>query len=253
MSCGAPVAPEPSDSPAPAAPATPAKALPVVPVPSTEEVQYTITGMPILAPSDDVGEPAPTEEKRKSADAAPAEAPALVVESPPPPAAANGLTSKIDDTNLTGKTISPYAGRQKRKSRLPVLEILMTVLLLGGAVAAVWMLRSSLPAKRPQPASDVAVTISPATAKVVAGKAVDFAATVSGTDNVEVIWSIQEGDTAGRVVSRGAKAEAGKVASVVVYIAPGSPGTYHLVATSKDDPQKSATAEIKVTKAAGRH
>jgi chitinase len=83
---------------------------------------------------------------------------------------------------------------------------------------------------------------------VVAGKAFDFSATVSGTDDTQVIWTVQEGDAGGRVVTRRAKAEGGTLSSRVVYIAPRTPGTYHLLATSKAEPRKSASAEATVTK-----
>jgi chitinase len=49
-------------------------------------------------------------------------------------------------------------------------------------------------------------------------------------------------------VNRGAKADGGTVSSLAVYIAPRTPGTYHLLATSKADPQESASAEVTVTK-----
>jgi hypothetical protein len=135
---------------------------------------------------------------------------------------------------------------RRKKSRLPVLEILVIILLIVGAGAAVWMLRSSLPAKRTAVPANVAVTLLPATARVAPGHSLDFAATVSGTDDLEVDWSVQEGDAGGRVVPRGAKASGGQVASLAVYIAPDSPGTYHLVATSRADPQQSAAAGITV-------
>jgi hypothetical protein len=136
---------------------------------------------------------------------------------------------------------------RRKKVRLPVLEILVAILLLGGAGFAVWMLRSSLPGKSLVPASSVEVTISPSSAEVVAGNGFDFSASVTGTDDAEVTWSVQEGDVGGRVVTRGAKASTGKVSLLAVYIAPSSPGTYHLLATSKADPRKSASAEITVT------
>ncbi len=140
----------------------------------------------------------------------------------------------------------------RRKSRLPVLEILVAVLLIGGAAVAIWILHSSMPAKSAAApaASTVAITISPESAEVAAGKAFDFAATVSGTDDARVTWTVQEGDEGGRVVTHGAKAEGGTVSSMAVYVAPHKPGTYHLLAASDADPQKSAQAEITVTKAA---
>jgi len=135
----------------------------------------------------------------------------------------------------------------RRTSRVPVLEILVIVLLLAGAGTAVWILRSSLPGRDAAAASSVVVTITPESAQVVAGKALDFSASVSGTKDAEVIWTVQEGDDGGRVVARGAKAKGGKVSSQAVYIAPSAPGTYHLLATSKADPQQSASAEVTVT------
>ena len=156
------------------------------------------------------------------------------------------LTSKTTASDSTGKT-NRSTGRTRR-SRLPMLEILVIVLLLAGAGTAVWMLHSSLPSKTGSAPLSVVVTIVPASAKVAAGKAYDFSATVSGKDETQVVWTVQEGDTGGRVVTRGAKAEAGTVSSLAVYIAPRTPGTYHLLATSKADPRESASAEITVTK-----
>lgn len=144
--------------------------------------------------------------------------------------------------------IEPEEPKARRgKSRLPVLEILVAVLLLSGAGFAIWMLRSSLPGKTLTPASNVEVTISPESAQVKAGNGFDFAATVSGTDDAEVTWTVQEGDDAGRVVPRGAKAGDAGVSQLAVYISPKTPGTYHLIATSKADARKSASAEITVT------
>jgi hypothetical protein len=91
------------------------------------------------------------------------------------------------------------------------------------------------------------VAISPARAKVVAGHAYDLAATVTGTDNYNVEWTIDEGDSGGRIVPRGAKAKDGGVSSLAVYMAPKTPGTYHVAATSKADPAKSASVTITVT------
>ncbi|MFZ0794506.1 MAG: hypothetical protein WAM65_12075 [Candidatus Korobacteraceae bacterium] len=169
--------------------------------------------------------------------------------------AETNLTSKTEEANLTVKAAAsdgtsktnPAAGVIPR-SRPPVLEILVIVLLLAGAATAVWILRSSIPDKPAAKPSSVVVTISPESAEVVAGKAFDFSATVSGTDDTEVIWTVEEGDGGGRIVSRGAKAKDGTVSSLAVYVAPSTPGTYHLVATSEADPQQSASAEATVTR-----
>jgi len=137
--------------------------------------------------------------------------------------------------------------RVRKRRGLSVVEIVVAVILLAGAAMAVWMLRTSLPSKNSTAALVVEITISPARAKVLAGHGCDFAATVSGTDNYNVDWSIDEGDAGGRIVPRGAKANSGAVSSLAVYMAPKTPGTYHLTATSKADSAKSASATITVT------
>jgi len=165
-------------------------------------------------------------------------------------------TSKAEETILSGKSAAsdvtskkdPSSGVIQQRSRPPVLEILVIVLLLAGAGMAVWILCSSLPDKPAAKPSSVVVTISPETAEVVAGKAFDFSATVSGTDDSEVIWTVQEGEAGGRIVTRAAKAKGGTGSSLAVYIAPTTPGTYHLLATSEADPLQSASAEATVTK-----
>jgi hypothetical protein len=189
-------------------------------------------------------EPAPTAEERRPAeveqhnqdDGWPVgvrRLPTAYDHVPPPPTAYDRLPR-------------PIAKKPQPKARLPVLEILVIILLLVGAVTAVWILHSSLPAQRAAVPANVTVTLSPATARVAVGHAVDFAAVINGTDDIEVDWSVQEGDAGGRVIPRGAKAAAGKVSAMAVYIAPDSPGSYHLVAASKADSEKSATAEITV-------
>jgi hypothetical protein len=168
--------------------------------------------------------------------------------------AADPAPSKAFDDRSDEPRLSDPSGvdaisnlRVRRRRGLSVVEIVVAAILLAGAGAAVWMLRSSLPAKTSAPALTVGVAISPARARVVAGHAYDLAATVTGTDNYNVDWTIDEGDSGGRIVPRGAKAKDGAVSSLAVYMAPKTPGTYHVAATSKADPAKSASAIITVT------
>jgi hypothetical protein len=186
------------------------------------------------------------------------------VESSPqsvPPAPANGIAPpepQYEPPDVPIPFLDAYSKpellpepRPRKARRLPILEILVVVLLLIGAGAAVWMLRSSMPAKKaPAASSNIEVTITPMSAQVTPGHAVDFAAQVSGTDTTEVSWSVQEGEAGGRMVNRGAKAENGQVSLLAVYVAPATPGTYHVVATSKADPQQSAEAEVTVAQPA---
>ena len=130
-----------------------------------------------------------------------------------------------------------------RRKISPVLigAVIVALLAVGGIV---WMLRSSMSASG-KPAN-VAITMYPLTAKVVAGKGADFAATVTGAPSSEVTWKMDEGDSAGQIKTRGAYAKEGAISLYCTYTAPKAPGTYHLVATSTADPSKSASAEITV-------
>ena len=80
----------------------------------------------------------------------------------------------------------------------------------------------------------VSVTIEPSTATLIVGENKTFTATVVGSVNTAVVWSVQEGAFGGTITSGG------------VYTAPSTPGTYHIVATSQADPNKRATATVAV-------
>jgi hypothetical protein len=62
----------------------------------------------------------------------------------------------------------------------------------------------------------------------------NFDATATDASNITVSWSIQEGSTGGGISDAG------------VYTAPASNGIYHVIATSKADSTKSATATVSV-------
>jgi len=85
------------------------------------------------------------------------------------------------------------------------------------------------------PAPVVAVAISPKTATISAGGTVSFQATVTGTTNTAVTWSIQEASGCGSVSTAG------------VYTAPAAAATCHVVATSAADRTKSDVATVTVT------
>jgi len=80
----------------------------------------------------------------------------------------------------------------------------------------------------------VSVTPSPVSVSTQAGQT--FTATVTGATDKGVTWSIAEGSTGGTITADG------------TYTAPASPGTYHVVATSKADTTKSARATVNVTR-----
>ncbi len=87
----------------------------------------------------------------------------------------------------------------------------------------------------PPPPPPVTVTIAPTTASVLACRTTTFTATVANAANTSVTWSVQEGAAGGTVTSAG------------VYTAPTNAGTYHVVATSVQDPTKKATSTVTVT------
>lgn len=79
----------------------------------------------------------------------------------------------------------------------------------------------------------VSVSIVPNDVILALGAKMTFQATVSGSSNTEVKWSVLEAD-------------GGEINDEGVYIAPNKPGTYTVKATSKADTTKSATAKVRV-------
>lgn len=80
----------------------------------------------------------------------------------------------------------------------------------------------------------VRVLVSPASVSIVVGDIQQFTATVTGSSNVAVIWSVQESG-------------GGSVNSDGLYTAPGAAGVFHVLATSAADASKSATATVTVS------
>lgn len=87
----------------------------------------------------------------------------------------------------------------------------------------------------PPPPPPVVVAIAPTSAAVDACRSATFTATVTGSTDTAVTWSVQEGAAGGAVTTGG------------VYTAPQSAGTYHLVATSVAAPASSASVAVTVT------
>ena len=83
-------------------------------------------------------------------------------------------------------------------------------------------------APTPAPVS-VAVSVSPSSATLDQGATRQFTATVTGSANTAVTWSVQESG-------------GGAITSAGLYTAPNTAGTFHVVATSQADPTKAAIA-----------
>ena len=80
----------------------------------------------------------------------------------------------------------------------------------------------------------VSVAISPTSASLITGNTRQFTATVTGTSNTAVTWSVLESG-------------GGTVSATGLYTAPATAGTYRVRATSVADPTKSASATVTVT------
>jgi hypothetical protein len=80
----------------------------------------------------------------------------------------------------------------------------------------------------------VAVTVTPGSTSAFACETASFSATVTGTTNKAVTWSVAE-------------AGGGTISTAGVYTAPATDGTYHVVATSAASPTSTASAPVVVT------
>jgi uncharacterized cupin superfamily protein len=89
--------------------------------------------------------------------------------------------------------------------------------------------------KRNAPAQQVVVAVNPGAVNVLFGGSALFAAAVTGTANLSVTWTVQEGSNCGTVSSTG------------TYTAPNAGATCHVVATSAADTTKSGSATVTVT------
>jgi hypothetical protein len=80
----------------------------------------------------------------------------------------------------------------------------------------------------------VVLAVNPTTVDLTLREQRQLGATVTGSLNQSVTWSVQEGAAGGSVSATG------------LYTAPAAPGTYHVIATSLAAPQQSATVTITV-------
>jgi hypothetical protein len=83
--------------------------------------------------------------------------------------------------------------------------------------------------------ANVAITLTPSPITMSTRASQTFTAMVTGTPERGVTWTIEEGSAGGTITEDG------------TYTAPASPGSYHVVATSKADTTKSAKATVTVT------
>jgi hypothetical protein len=112
---------------------------------------------------------------------------------------------------------------------------LIALLALQGLASSCYLRDEAYPAApSTSSASVVTVTVKPNAATLAIGQSLTLQATVLGTSNAAVTWSVEQ-------VSGGAITDLG------VYTAPGTPGTYTVAARSVADPAQLDRATITVT------
>ncbi|HJW33575.1 MAG TPA: dockerin type I domain-containing protein [Holophagaceae bacterium] len=87
----------------------------------------------------------------------------------------------------------------------------------------------------PEPVG-VSVTVTPGSVNLLPSATRTFTATVLGSADTSVTWSIQQGTAGGTIDGAG------------LYTAPSHPGSYTIVATSQADPAKSGSATVTVAR-----
>lgn len=99
----------------------------------------------------------------------------------------------------------------------------------------VWMVKDPhAPIRGINPQTGIGISVTPASATISPNATQQYAATVTGTSNQAVIWSVVEGAGGGTINAAG------------LYTAPNSVGTYHIKVISQQDPWQSATVPIMV-------
>ena len=109
-------------------------------------------------------------------------------------------------------------------------------LILIGSILALVVMTACGSSSHTQASSppEIIVSISPQNASALINRAMQFTATVSGSSDTAVTWSVKESN-------------GGTVTAAGLYQAPNVNGTYHVTATSVADPSKSATSTVGIS------
>ena len=125
----------------------------------------------------------------------------------------------------------------KKSSAGPIIIVVIVLAALGAGGWFGWKYFT-----RP----DVTVTTIPQKTHVALGGKTSLEASVSGSTDTDVDWSVQEGSKGGQVAALGAVMSSGQVRAGATYTAPSTPGTFHVIATSHANPSRTAKVEIVV-------
>ncbi len=124
-----------------------------------------------------------------------------------------------------------------RSGNKGVLIIVLLLAVLGTAGWFIWKYFS-----RP----DVTVSAFPQKIHVAAGGKTVLQASVSGSSDGDVSWSIQEGAKGGQITPLGVVTEAGQSRARATYLAPQTGGIFHVIVASHANPGRTATVEVAI-------
>jgi predicted amidophosphoribosyltransferase len=151
---------------------------------------------------------------------------------PQPPAA----LAPIAEPHAATSEAQLFATPQRSSAKtLVVVVVLLGVLGAGGWYGWKYFTRP-----------DVTVTTFPQKTHVAIGGKTSVQASVSGSKDTDVTWTIQEGNKGGQVVDLGAVMASGQLRAGATYSAPQTTGVFHVVVTSHANPGRSAKIEIVV-------
>jgi uncharacterized OB-fold protein len=122
-------------------------------------------------------------------------------------------------------------------SKGPLMLIVVLLVVLGLAGLAAWKFFSG---------PDVSVTVAQPRVTVSPGETVSLLASVSGSSDTDVVWSLKEGTKGGRLSPEGVSMGEGRVQSAASYVAPQQAGTYHVTAASHANSNRKAIIEVVV-------
>jgi hypothetical protein len=130
---------------------------------------------------------------------------------------------------------------QQRSSKGPAVLVVLLLLVLGGLGWAAWNFFSG--------SADVTVTASEQRIRVAPGETVALQASVSGSKDTDVVWSLDEGKSAGQLIPAGVSMVGGTFQATANYTAPQTSGTYHIIAASHANSRRKVSIEAVVGEA----
>ena len=165
----------------------------------------------------------------------------------------HAIAAAVAESKHQGKSPSFDIRRGRLRWAVAIFVFIGSAAILSGFLTHFHTPSSSLPlntnwneSSTTSPRHNGQVTLIPTTVRVISGSRLDFSATVSGAADAELIWSVREGDAGGSVVPGSERSRRGAPFRAV-YFAPATPGTYHVVVSTKAEPHMSAVANVTVT------